>query len=62
MDTTEFEAAYGALLEAAAIAGLGVPSEEAWDVDTVLAHIIASSRMLAAASAELLSGRTPVPP
>jgi hypothetical protein len=60
MDTTEFEAAYGALLEAAAIAGLGVPSEEAWDVDTVLAHIIASSRMLAAASAELLSGRTPV--
>jgi len=60
METTELEAAYGALVEAAAIAGPGAPSEDAWDVDTVLAHVIASSRMLAAASAELLSGRTPV--
>ena len=60
MDTTELEAAYRELLEAAADAGPAARSRDAWDVDTVLAHVVASSRMLAAACAELLSGRIPV--
>jgi hypothetical protein len=60
VDTTELEAGYRELLEAA---GAGVPaatSGDAWNASTVLAHVIASSRMLAAASAELLAGRIPV--
>ncbi|MGO8874791.1 MAG: hypothetical protein ACLQNG_03375 [Acidimicrobiales bacterium] len=60
MDTTELEAAYHALLEAAAAPRRSAASEKEWDADRVLAHVAASSRMLAAASAELLSGRIPV--
>jgi hypothetical protein len=60
VDTTELEAVYRKLLEAASDAGPAARSRDAWDVDTVLAHVIASSRMLAAACAELLSERIPV--
>ncbi|MGC9962007.1 MAG: hypothetical protein ABSE47_08920 [Acidimicrobiales bacterium] len=60
MDTTELDAAYRELLEAAADAGPAARFRDAWDVDTVLAHVVAGSRMLAAACAELLSGRIPV--
>jgi hypothetical protein len=60
VDTTELEAAYRECLKVAADAGLAARSRDAWDVDTVLAHVVASSRMLAAACAELLSGRIPV--
>ncbi len=59
-DIADLQAAYDELLEAAASAGASVPSEDDWGVDTVLAHVVASSRMLAAASAELLSSRIPV--
>jgi hypothetical protein len=60
VDTAELEAAYGEFLQAAADAGPAAPSGDGWDVDTVLAHVAASSRMLSAATAELLSGRIPV--
>ncbi len=60
MDTTKLESAYEALVQAAGATGLGAPADGEWDADTVLAHVVASSRMVAAASAELLEGRIPV--
>jgi hypothetical protein len=59
MDITELEAAYAELLTAGE-RGATPSSGTGWDTGTVLAHVIASSRMLAAASAELLAGRIPV--
>jgi len=60
VDMTELEAAYAGLLEAAGRDILAMSSGAEWGASTVLAHVIASSRMLAAASAELLAGRIPV--
>lgn len=64
MDVGDIEAAYAELLEAVAAAGPAAacpaPRDDDWDLDTVLAHVVATGRMLVAASAELLSGRVPV--
>jgi hypothetical protein len=59
MDITELEAAYAEFLEAGK-GTVATSSGTGWGTSTVLAHVIASSRMLAAASAELLAGRIPV--
>lgn len=60
MNTTELEAGYRELLDAASAGTPAATSGGAWSASTVLAHVIASSRMLTAASAELLAGRIPV--
>lgn len=62
MDTTELEAAYRELTKAGEADKVGdtIGPGEPWSADFVLAHVVASSRMLAAASAELLAGRIPV--
>jgi len=52
VDMSELEAAYAGLLEAAGRDILAMSSGAEWGTSTVLAHVIASSRMLAAASAE----------
>ena len=60
MNTTELQASYRELF---GVASVGVPAATpggAWSASTVLAHVIASSRMLSAASADLLAGRIPV--
>lgn len=59
MDTSQLEAAYAELIESGQ-AGAAVADNDAWDADTVLAHVVASNRMIAAASADLLDGRIPV--
>ena len=59
MDIAELEAAYAEFLEAGESA-VATSSGTGWGTGTILAHVIASSRMLAAASAELLAGRIPV--
>jgi hypothetical protein len=60
MDTVDIESAYEALGEAAAFGPFADPVEGEWSVDQVLAHVTATSRIIAAACAELLAGRVPV--
>ena len=57
MDTTELEAAYRELLDAARAGGFGPPAEEGgWSAELVLAAVVATDRLLAAATAEVLAG------
>ncbi len=56
----ELEQALAGLLEAAAPGSFTSPDPGEWSADQVLAHVVASDRMVAAAAAELLAGRVPV--
>lgn len=59
MNIAELGTAYAEFLEAGESA-VATSSGTGWGTGTILAHVMASSRMLAAASAELLAGRIPV--
>ncbi len=57
MDTTELEAAYRALLDVARAGGFAAPAEEdGWSAELLLAAVVATDRLLAAATAEVLAG------
>lgn len=57
MDTTALEAAYRELLEVARAGGFRPPADTAaWPAELRLAHVAATDRLLAAATAEVLAG------
>jgi hypothetical protein len=60
MDLSELEGAYEELVRLAGTDFKADKDDGSWDADTVIAHVIASSRIVAAATAELLAGRIPV--
>lgn len=60
MDTTEVEASYARLLEAAASGPFAAPAmDDEWSAERVVAHVIANDRLLAATVAEVLAGERP---
>jgi len=63
VDTSALEAAFESLLREVTVSAheRGSAAEpDGWDTTAVVAHVIASNRMVAAACAELMSGRVPV--
>lgn len=60
MEITALQHAHEALLEIANAGRFEKPSPGDWGAERILAHVIATNRMIAAATAELLAGRTPV--
>ncbi len=60
MQTGTLEHANARLLDIARRSRFAYPPAGDWRAELVPAHVVASSRMLAAASAELLAGRIPV--
>jgi hypothetical protein len=60
MEIAELKHTYDDLFAVANQGQFGSPSNEEWPAERILAHVIVGNRMLAAASAELLAGRTPV--
>lgn len=59
MDTTALEGAYRTLLEAARGEGFRAPADaDAWPAEHHLAHVVATDRLLAAATSAVLAGRT----
>lgn len=60
MDTTALEAAYRRLLDVARPGGFRPPADaSAWPAEHVLAHVVATDRLLAATTAEILAGAQP---
>lgn len=60
MDTTALEAAYRQLLTVARGGAFRAPADAAdWSAEYVLAHVAATDRLLAAATAEILAGEQP---
>lgn len=60
MEVMPLRDAYARLVEVAEDDGFAAPAPGEWRAELILAHVIASTRMIAAAAAELLAGRTPV--
>jgi hypothetical protein len=57
MDTTALEAAYRRLLDVARAGGFRPPADAgAWPAELQLAHVVATDRLLAATTAELIAG------
>ena len=60
MDTTTLEGAYRDLLTAARDGGFRAPADQgAWTAEQVLAHVVATDRLLIGVTAELLAGGSP---
>jgi hypothetical protein len=60
MEITALKHAYDALLEQAHDRRFVDPAQYEWAAERILAHVIATNRMIAAGAAELLAGRIPV--
>lgn len=60
VDQSGLASAYGALAELGRTGKFANSSSDSWNADQVLSHVVASSRLLAAATAEALAGRIPV--
>lgn len=59
MDTPDLEATYRSLLETARAGGFRTPGDTAqWPAERVLAHVVATDRLLSAVTAGVLAGRT----
>jgi hypothetical protein len=57
MDTTALEAAYRRLLDVARPGGFRAPADRGgWTAELMLAHVIATDRLLAATTVEVLAG------
>lgn len=58
MDTTELEGAYRSLLDVARGGGFAAPADrQHWGPELQLAHVVATDRLLAAATAAVLAGQ-----
>lgn len=57
MDTATLEAAYRRLIDLARPGGFRAPADSSdWSAELVLAHVVATDRMLSATTAEVLAG------
>lgn len=59
MDTTALRSAYGRLLDAAAIPGLGDADDGGWNADQVLAHVLSVDAATAAVALGVVAGARP---
>lgn len=60
MDTTGLESAYRSLLAVARREGFRAPADQsAWSAELILANVVATDRLLTAATAEVLAGQRP---
>jgi DinB superfamily len=60
MEIAKLKHTYDDLLGVANEGHFRSPSDKEWPAERILAHVIVVNRLLAAASSELLAGRTPV--
>lgn len=59
MDTTALRSAYGRLLDAAALPGLGDAKDGGWNGDQVLAHLLSVDASTAAVALGVVAGSRP---
>jgi hypothetical protein len=59
MDTTALRDAYEALLDTAALPGLGEPDDGGWNADLILAHLLSVDASVTAVALDVVAGRRP---